>query len=1490
MDTVIPMKKLPYKIMLDRYSQKALNKKTLNADTIVVATVDETNPLYPQKEICRVIRDNGDMLDLVNIFDKDDHYTVAKDKVSVPTELSPDMLWERIAAGNSKNESNDRQKWYEEFRWMLEDWRFVPGGRIMAMLGSNNQDNLTAFNCFGGNTIVQTKDGPKQIKDLKGEVDVLSYGGVYRKAFFKDYGIQNLYEVTLENLEKIICTENHEWWITHPSGGRFRKVTTLNLEGNRIPVIPNKPSNRNKNEVLLGIQNGIVYSDGTIYKDHETSTKSKSKLTLFGPKRELSKYFTDYKITEDENYDATRIYGLPEGLKSLPNETHSNDYWYGFIIGMLATDGCVDTKGGVMIHGANREDMKFICDNLYRTGLVHSSFKVSRVFSPFDGSVSPCYCIRFFKQTFTPEDILRSDHKINFINNLRSEKTPTLKVTKVTCLNSTDMVYCCNEPETHSFVVGTGYLTGNCFVIPCPDDSRHGAIEALDRMTEIMARGGGVGINLSTLRPKHAVVRGVHGTSSGAVSWGGGYSYYTGLIEQGGSRRGALLEGLSVWHPDILEFITVKKNSGEMLNANLSVLITEDFMNALQNDEMWTLEFPDTAYEAYSTEWCGNLRDWKSKGYPTIVYKTLPAKDLWNMIIESNWASAEPGVIWIERYNNMSNSWYIEEIVCTNPCVKGDTSILTDKGYVRIDSVVGQEVNVWNGFEFSKVVPEITGRNQKMMKVSFSDGSDLTCTLYHGFMTTQGKKEARHLKIGDKLQKWTYPIIEGNITLSERIAYTKGFVSGDGSSLSQDLFLYDDKKELIPYLHTTSVSKDYSKPELYGNRCSARIPATYSANKGWVPDTTYSVKTRLDWLAGLIDSDGTLNSNDGAIAIWSSDKEFLQKVKLMLTTVGAFSTLSIGTHGGEKLLPNGKGSMDVYNTCDCYRLTISAWNVRQLMNIGLKTHRVSLIANPNRNASRFITVTRLEILNDIEDKVYCFNEPLRHLGCFNGIVTTNCGEQGLPAWGVCNLGHINLSRVPIDPNQRWSIDWNYLEKIIRLGVRFMDNVIDITPYFFEENKRVQMNTRRIGMGTMGLAELLIKLKIRYGSTVSLDLIDTLYAFIRDTAYDESVELAKEKGAFPLFDADKYLSSGFTMNLPENLKEKIRKYGIRNVALLTQAPTGSTGTMCDTSTGIEPFYDWVYYRRGRLGTEIQYARVIEEYFSNFGVDVREQEWKDSVLPEYFVTAKQLTPDEHVAVMARIQYYTDSSISKTVNCPADWTVEQVDELYRTAYRLGCKGLTIYRDKSRDSQVLESLNDEKSAAPEKIYKWGEVMPKPKDTIYRLVKFNTGCGRIKLMIGTAQSMGNRVVDIYAIVNSEGGCQLNIQGEVIAISKYLRLGGNLDELLENSIKAGNCPSYQYRRGQGNKDLYGKSCFNGVVRAVVDFQNGTLPDIVEVEGPPYEGPNNSFEKAIVVEKPSKTDEETLDPKEDDTCPGCGKKMIKETGCWQCKHCGYSKCE
>ncbi|MBQ7529026.1 ribonucleoside-diphosphate reductase, adenosylcobalamin-dependent, partial [bacterium] len=158
----------------------------------------------------------------------------------------------------------------------------------------------------------------------------------------------------------------------------------------------------------------------------------------------------------------------------------------------------------------------------------------------------------------------------------------------------------------------------NCFVVPSPKDSRQGIIDTLSNMTEIMSRGGGVGINLSTLRPRHSYVKGVNGRSSGSVSWAGLYSFVTGLIEQGGSRRGALMLILNVWHPDIVEFINSKKKAGNITNANISVGITQDFMEAVQKDGDWSLEFPDPSDDNYNTEWNGDIKDWKAKGYKTV--------------------------------------------------------------------------------------------------------------------------------------------------------------------------------------------------------------------------------------------------------------------------------------------------------------------------------------------------------------------------------------------------------------------------------------------------------------------------------------------------------------------------------------------------------------------------------------------------------------------------------------------------------------------------------------------------------------------------------------------------------------------------------------------------------------------------------------------------------------------------------------------------------
>src|SRR5262249_45744483 len=228
-------------------------------------------------------------------------------------------------------------------------------------------------------------------------------------------------------------------------------------------------------------------------------------------------------------------------------------------------------------------------------------------------------------------------------------------------------------------------------------------------------------------------------------------------------------------------------------------------------------------------------------------------------------------------------------------------------------------------------------------------------------------------------------------------------------------------------------------------------------------------------------------------------------------------------------------------------------------------------------------------------------------------------------------------------------------------------------------------TRRTGLGTMGLADALIKMQIAYGSEASLPVIERIYSTIRDAAYEASADNAREKGAFPDFDSEKYMQGKFIQRLPKHIQDKIRANGTRNAVLLTQAPTGTTSLLAGVSSGIEPVYDFAMIRRDRTGEHILYHPLL-------------QKWRDThsneVTPDYFVSSKDLSPEEHVRVQAMVQRYTDSSISKTVNAPNHHTVEEVQTLYRLAYEMGCKGVTYYRDGSRDA-VLTRVEDEKKAA---------------------------------------------------------------------------------------------------------------------------------------------------------------------------------------------------
>ncbi|GEN87406.1 vitamin B12-dependent ribonucleotide reductase [Oceanobacillus sojae] len=305
------------------------------------------------------------------------------------------------------------------------------------------------------------------------------------------------------------------------------------------------------------------------------------------------------------------------------------------------------------------------------------------------------------------------------------------------------------------------------------------------------------------------------------------------------------------------------------------------------------------------------------------------------------------------------------------------------------------------------------------------------------------------------------------------------------------------------------------------------------------------------------------------------------------------------------------------------------------------------------------------------------------------VVATNpCGEQPLAPFSVCNLAAVNLAEMA--DKRTKTVNVEKLKDTVETGVRMQDNVIDATPYFLAENKKQALGERRVGLGVMGLHDLLIYCETAYGSEEGNKLAGQVFEIIATTAYRTSIELAKEKGSFPFLVGEteeetkalreRFIQTGYMQKMPEDIQEGILEHGIRNSHLLTVAPTGSTGTMVGVSTGLEPYFSFSYFRSGRLGKFIEVkADIVEEYLQ------AHPEAADKPLPDWFVTAMDLSPEAHADAQCVIQRWVDSSISKTVNAPKGYTVDQVESVYRRLYNGGAKGGTVYVDGSRDSQVL-------------------------------------------------------------------------------------------------------------------------------------------------------------------------------------------------------------
>ena len=321
------------------------------------------------------------------------------------------------------------------------------------------------------------------------------------------------------------------------------------------------------------------------------------------------------------------------------------------------------------------------------------------------------------------------------------------------------------------------------------------------------------------------------------------------------------------------------------------------------------------------------------------------------------------------------------------------------------------------------------------------------------------------------------------------------------------------------------------------------------------------------------------------------------------------------------------------------------------------------------------------------------------------VVATNpCGEQPLAPFSVCNLAAVNLAEMV--NKQTKTVDFDKLKRTVEVGVRMQDNVINATPYFLEENKKQALGERRVGLGVMGLHDLLIYCETEYGSEEGNKLVDKVFETMATTAYRASVELAKEKGSFPFLTGETkeetnrlreaFINSGYMKKMPEDIRESILENGIRNSHLLTVAPTGSTGTMVGVSTGLEPYFSFSYFRSGRLGKFIEVkADIVQEY-----LDANPKADPEN-LPHWFIAAMELEPEAHADTQCVIQRWIDSSISKTVNAPKGYSVEQVEKVYERLYKGGAKGGTVYVDGSRDSQVLTLKAEENNLDDTHVHK---------------------------------------------------------------------------------------------------------------------------------------------------------------------------------------------
>ncbi len=793
-------------------------------------------------------------------------------------------------------------------------------------------------------------------------------------------------------------------------------------------------------------------------------------------------------------------------------------------------------------------------------------------------------------------------------------------------------------PNSPTFT-GAGTPLGQlaaCFVLPITDDMGRdsaGIFQTLRDAALIQQTGGGNGFSFSRLRPQGSMVLTSAGQATGPVGFLRVYDHAFGEIAQGGTRRGANMAVLRVDHPDVEDFIICKINENQITNFNISVGITDAFMRAVKNDEEWELRFPDMK-EMKQKRFSGTLEQAEAAGITIKSYKKIKARELFNKIVKQAHHNGEPGVLFLDAANRGNPVPHLYPLEATNPCVTGETLVATPSGWKTADSIKeGDEICTVLGV--GRVATVEINENMPVYDLHLSDGAMVRATASHQFHTRDSRtkffepRRLDQLKPGDWVRAYRGAVPDNQVlgkpeTLANReYGFLVGVLVGDGCYTPRAL-----SKNVV---RISSHADDHGWNEILSNafaKIGAERMYTY-VNDGsrsmmmdpkpgrvvadWIkslplvpargpekqlPDAY--INSNREFLEGLLDglfsTDGSvdLQSNHPLVRFHTSSLELARQLRRILLMLGIYSRINTSIRGQHdidgRLSRNDRPKHDVTISGDSFGRFFEQIRLSH-PDKQMRMEEAALRSNFTGGnwAAKVVKVEAAGLAT-----VYDLYEPKSDTWITEGFVSRGCGEQWLGPYENCCLGSVNLNEHCGPDN---TVDWELLRQSTVTATRFLDDVVESNAYVpaVPQLTEAAHRARRIGLGIMGLADLMYHVGVRYGSKEGQEFGAQIMEFVRYHAMVTSIELAKERGAFPAIESSIYDSKNMKWESPRTMikyqnnwgrpevkwdavVDGIKKNGIRNAAQTTVAPTGTIATVAGCEGyGCEPVFALAYYR-------------------------------------------------------------------------------------------------------------------------------------------------------------------------------------------------------------------------------------------------------------------------------------------------------------------------